>query len=172
MKLRHARAVAVCAVALVALTGARGSGGGGCDGGSSSSSSGSHRDSDDGTDSTSGGSTGVTTGGASGGNSALRDVKIKECGFDAAGKNMTATLTVENDSALTDYEYDITVAFKGTAGDTGSATATAGTATVTDFPVPSGEKAETEATTPYTGTGDGSEVTRCEVRRAGRTSTG
>ncbi|MEU8350084.1 hypothetical protein [Streptomyces sp. NPDC048845] len=171
MKLRHVRAVAVCAVALVALTGARGSGGGGCDGSSSSSSSGSHRDSDDDTDSTSGGSTGGTSGGGSG-NSALRDVKIKECGFDAAGENMTATLTVENDSALTDYAYDITVAFKGSAGGTGSATETAGTATVTDFSVPSGEKAETEATTPYTGTGDGSEVTRCEVRTASRTSVG
>ncbi|MCC3653329.1 hypothetical protein LIX60_18050 [Streptomyces sp. S07_1.15] len=165
MKLRHVRTVAVCALVLVTLTGARGSrSGGGCDdnsgSGSHSSSGGSYGDSG----SSSSGGSGVTSGGSGSRNSALRDITIDTCGFDASGKNMTATLRVDNTAGSLDYEYDITVVFKETSG------VTAGTARVDDFPVTSGRTGTTEATTPYTGTGDGSEVTKCEVRRASRSS--
>ncbi|MCC9740929.1 hypothetical protein [Streptomyces sp. MNU89] len=167
MKLRHVRTVAVCALVLVTLTGARGSrSGGGCDDNSSSSHSSSGGSYGDSGSSSSGGSSGsgVTSGGSGSRNSALRDVTIDTCGFDASGKNMTATLRVDNTTGSLDYEYDITVVFKETSG------VTAGTARVDDFPVTSGRTGTTEATTPYTGTGDGSEVTKCEVRRASRSS--
>ncbi|WP_030548716.1 hypothetical protein [Streptomyces albus] len=171
MQLRHVRAVAVCALVIVALTGARGSrgGGGGCDD-NSSGSSGSHSSSGgsygDSGSSSSGGSSvsGVTSGGSGGNRSALRDITIDTCGFDASGKNMTATLSVDNSTGSVDYEYDITVVFQETSGTT------AGTARVDDFSVPAGRTGKTDASTPYTGSGDGSEVTKCHVKRASRSN--
>ncbi|MBQ0988286.1 hypothetical protein KBZ10_28030 [Streptomyces sp. F63] len=170
MKLRHVRAVAVCALVIVALTGARGSrSGGGCD--DNSGSSGSHSSSSGGSygdsgSSSSGGSSvsGVTSGGSSGNRSALRDITIDTCGFDASGKNMTATLSIDNSTGSLDYEYDVTVVFKETSGTT------VGTARADDVSVPAGRTGKADATTPYTGTGDGSEVTKCTVKRASRST--
>ncbi|MFB7028473.1 MULTISPECIES: hypothetical protein [unclassified Streptomyces] len=164
MKMRHVRALAVFGVALVALTGARGSGGGGCDnhsssGSSSSSSSGgsgSHHDSDD-NNGTSGGS---VSGGSSSANKALRDITIDKCAYDAATKNLTARITIKNDGVL-DYDYDVTLQFKGTS-------AVAATATTTDIAVTAGASESVDMTTEYPGTGDGSEYTKCEVTRANR----
>ncbi|MFJ6251566.1 MULTISPECIES: hypothetical protein [unclassified Streptomyces] len=166
MKMRHVRALAVFGVALVTLTGARGSGGGGCDnhsssGSSSSSSSssggsGSHHDNDD-DNGTSGGS---ASGGSGSANKALRDITIDTCAYDAASKNLTARITVKNDGVL-DYDYDVTLRFKGTS-------AVPATATTTDIAVTAGASKSVDMTTAYPGTGDGSEYTKCEVTRANR----
>ncbi|MFC8174096.1 hypothetical protein [Streptomyces sp. NPDC057325] len=161
MKMRHVRALAVFGVALVALTGARGSGGGGCDnhsssGSSSSGGSGSHHDNDD-DNGTSGGS---VSGGSGSANKALRDITIDTCAYDAASKNLTARITVKNDGVL-DYDYDVTLQFKGTS-------AVPATATTTDIAVTAGASKSVDMTTAYPGTGDGSEYTKCEVTRASR----
>ncbi|MFJ4340849.1 hypothetical protein [Streptomyces sp. NPDC088915] len=158
MKIRHVRALAVFGIALVALTGARGSGGGGCSShsGSSSSSGGSHHDNDD-NGSTSGGS---ASGGSSSANKALRDITIDTCAYDAATKNLTARVTIKNDGVL-DYDYDVTLQFKGTS-------AVSATATTTDVAVTAGASKSVDVTTAYPGTGDGSEYTKCEVTRANR----
>ncbi|MET9935560.1 MULTISPECIES: hypothetical protein [unclassified Streptomyces] len=158
MKIRHVRALAVFGIALVALTGARGSGGGGCSShsGSSSSSGGSHHDNDD-NGSTSGGS---VSGGSSSANKALRDITIDTCAYDAATKNLTARITIKNDGVL-DYDYDVTLQFKGTS-------AVSATATTTDIAVTAGASKSVDVTTAYPGTGDGSEYTKCEVTRANR----
>ncbi|RSS44534.1 hypothetical protein [Streptomyces sp. WAC08241] len=159
MKKRHVRALAVFGIALVALTGARGSGGGGCgshSGSSSSSGGGSHHDNDD-NGSTSGGS---VSGGSSGADKAIRDITIATCAYDAATKNLTARITVKNDGVL-DYDYDVTLKFKGTS-------AVPATATTNDIAVAAGASRSVDLTTAYPGTGDGSEYTECEVTRASR----
>ncbi|MFJ8132309.1 hypothetical protein [Streptomyces hydrogenans] len=168
MKLRHARAIAVFGIAVLALTGARGSHGGGCDNSSSGSSSssssssssggsGSHSDNDNDSNATSGGS---LPGGGGSADKAARDVTIDKCAYDAATKNLTAKITVKNDGAL-DYDYSVTMKFTG-------AGATSATAVKTGIAVTAGSSVSTELTTPYPGTGDGSEYTKCEVSRAGR----
>ncbi|MEX0168464.1 hypothetical protein [Streptomyces sp. LMG1-1-1.1] len=159
MKLRHVRAIAVFGIAVVALTGARGSHGGSCGGSSSgggSHSNGNHSD-DDGTSGTSGGS---VPGGSSSARKAERDVTINECTYDAASKNLVARITVNNDGVL-DYDYSVTMKFTG-------GTATPASATKTAIAVAAGASEKAELTTPYTGTGDGSEYTKCEVSRASR----
>ncbi|MFB7279203.1 hypothetical protein ACFCZV_18995 [Streptomyces hydrogenans] len=162
VKLRHARAIAVFGIAVLALTGARGSHGGGCDNSSSGSSSssggsGSHSDNDNDSNATSGGS---LPGGGSSADKAARDVTIDKCAYDAATKKLTAKITVRNDGAL-DYDYSVTMKFTG-------AGATAATAVKTGIAVTAGSSVSTELTTPYPGTGDGSEYTKCEVSRASR----
>lgn len=153
-------------IVLVALTGARGSGGGGCGGSSSSgsSSSGGSHDNDSDT-TTSGGSTGSVTGGSSA-NKALRDVTIDSCGLDAAGKNLTAKITVNNSDSLA-YAYDVNLEFKG---DLGDSTVTRATARIDDLQVAAGTSAKGEATTAYPGSGNGSEYKKCEVVSASRTA--
>ncbi|MEU1277330.1 hypothetical protein [Streptomyces sp. NPDC005805] len=161
MKIRHVRAIAVFGIALVALTGARGSGGGGCDNSSSSSSSssgGSHRDDD-----TSGGSGGSVPGGGSSADKAIRDVTIDECAYDAATRNLVARISVDND-APTDYEYLVTLEFSGDSGST----VVPVTATESGISVTANGTASTEVSAPYSGSGDGSEYTRCEVGRVTR----
>jgi hypothetical protein len=165
VKIRHVRAIAVFGIAIVALTGARGSHGGSCGGsssnGSSSSSSGGSHDNDT---TTSGGSTGSVTGGSSA-NKAERDVRIDECGLDAAGTNLTAKITITNSDSLA-YSYDVSLKFKG---DLGDAVNTA-IARVDDLQVAAGGTQTGEASTPYTGSGDGSEYKKCEVVSASRTA--
>ncbi|QES09023.1 hypothetical protein DEJ44_27645 [Streptomyces venezuelae] len=163
MKMRHVRAIAVFGIAVVALTGARGSHGGSCGGGSSSSGgSSSNHNSDN--DSTSGGTSGGSLpGGSSSANKAIRDVTIDDCKYDAATKNLVARITVKNDGAL-DYAYSVTMKFKGEAGGT----TVPATATKTGIAVASGASASAELTTPYPGSGDGSEYIECEVDRASR----
>ncbi|MFF2774715.1 hypothetical protein ACFVU3_07390 [Streptomyces sp. NPDC058052] len=164
MKLRHVRAVAVFGIAVLALTGARGSNGGGCDnssgsGSSSSSSSGGSHNGDD--DAGSGGSGGSVSGGGSGSaDKAARDVTIDTCAYDPATKNLTARVTIKNDGAL-DYDYSVTMKFTG-------GSATPATAVKTGIAVAAGATAKAELATPYPGTGDGSEYTKCEVTRANR----
>jgi hypothetical protein len=165
VKIRHVRAIAVFGIAIVALTGARGSHGGSCGGsssnGSSNSSSGGSHDNDT---TTSGGSTGSVTGGSSA-NKAERDVRIDECKLDASGKNLTAKITVTNSDSLT-YDYDVSLQFKG---DLGESVNTA-IAKVDDLKVAAGASGTSVATTPYTGSGDGSEYKKCEVISASRTA--
>ncbi|MFF5505306.1 hypothetical protein ACF1E9_23215 [Streptomyces roseolus] len=163
MKLRHARAIAVFGIAVFALTGARGSGGGGCDNHSSGSSSssgstsgGSHSDSD--SSSSSGGVS--VPGGGSSADKAARDVTIDKCAYDAATKKLTAKITVKNDGSL-DYDYSVTMKFTGGG-------AVPATAVKTGIAVTAGSSTSAELTTPYPGTGDGSEYTKCEVTRASR----
>ncbi|MFD6246838.1 hypothetical protein [Streptomyces roseolus] len=161
MKLRHARAIAVFGIAVLALTGARGSGGGGCDNNSSGSSSssgggGSHSDSDS---SSSSGGVSVPGGGGSA-DKAARDITIDKCAYDAATKKLTARITVKNDGSL-DYDYSVTMKFTGS----GAVTRTAFKAGIA---VTAGSSVEAELTTPYLGSGDGSEYTKCEVDRASR----
>jgi hypothetical protein len=162
VKIRHVRAIAVFGIALVALTGARGSSGGSCGGGSSNGSSGG---SDNGSSSTSGGTTGSVTGGSSA-NKAERDVRIDECGLDAAGKNLTAKITVTNNDSLA-YAYDVSLQFKG---DLGASDVNLAIAKVADLQVASGASETTVASTPYTGSGNGSEYKKCEVTSASRTA--
>ncbi|MFF3323040.1 hypothetical protein [Streptomyces sp. NPDC002889] len=172
MKIRHVRAIAVFGIAVVALTGARGSHGGSCGGGSSSNSSssggsstgGSHHDSDSDNTSTAGG--GSVSGGGSSANKALRDITIDKCGLDAAGKNLTAKLTIRNSDSLT-YNYDASVQFKGELGGPSAGLAVAKAVNVTVEP---GASEITEVSTPYTGKGDGSEYKKCEVISASRTA--
>ncbi|MEW2081585.1 hypothetical protein [Streptomyces sp. NPDC005283] len=167
MKIRHVRAIAVFGIAVVALTGARGSHGGSCGGGSShsgsSSSSGGGSHNND--NATSGGSTGSLSGGSSA-HRAERDVKIEECGLDASGKNLTAKITVTNNDSLA-YKYDVSLQFKGDLGDTKVNLAIA---KVEDLKVSPGASAPGKASTPYTGSGDGSEYKKCEVISASRTA--
>ncbi|MFF0550226.1 hypothetical protein ACFYUL_14805 [Streptomyces sp. NPDC004311] len=177
MKLRHVRAVAVFGIAVVALTGARGSHGGSCGGGSShssgSGSSGSSSTSggttggshDNDTTSSSSSSGGTTVSGASGKDKAERDIRIDACKLDAAGKNLVAKLTVTNSGSL-DQTYNITMKFRGDA----AATASNAQARVSGFTVKAGASRQTEATTPYTGKGDGSEFKECVVASASKSS--
>ncbi|MGW6392989.1 hypothetical protein ACWFR1_21335 [Streptomyces sp. NPDC055103] len=157
MKMRHVRAIAVAAVAVVALTGARGSSGGSC-GGSSGSSGSNHSDNDN--SSTSGGS---VPGGSSSADKAIRDVTIDECKYDQSTKKLVARITVKNDGSL-DYDYNVTMKFKGAAGGS----VTPATAIKAGIAVAAGASVSAEVTTPYIGTGDGSEYTACEVTRASR----
>ncbi|MEU9982304.1 hypothetical protein [Streptomyces sp. NPDC050856] len=192
MKLRHVRSVAVLGVVMIALTGARGSGGGGCGGGSSHSGSGDSGGTSGGSSSTggydsssgsgtsggydgstssggtsgshsdssgSGGSSGVTVPGSSSSHRAMRDVKIDECRMDASGRNLTARITVTNSGSL-DYTYDVTLQFKGATGDPNVHRAVA---EVDDLLVRGSGSRTATASTPYTGSGDGSEYTRCAV---------
>ncbi|MEU4270942.1 hypothetical protein [Streptomyces sp. NPDC026092] len=162
MKLRHVRAIAVFGIALVALTGARGSHGGSCGGGSSSSSSNSSSSggSDSGSSSTSGG---VTTGGVGGSSrdKAKRDVRIDECKVSADGKNLVAKVTITNSDSSA-YLYDVSLQFKG------DPSAPVAMAKADDVRVEAGGSKSAEATTPYTGTGNGSEYTECVVVDADR----
>ncbi|MFF1508092.1 hypothetical protein [Streptomyces sp. NPDC058326] len=161
MKMRHVRAIAVFGIAVVALTGARGSNGGGCDNNSSSGSSSSSNNND--SDSTSGGTSGGSLpGGSSSADKAARDVTIDECKYDPATKNLVARITVKNDGAM-DYDYNVTMKFTGAGSDVLPMTAIE-----TGIAVASGASAKAELTTPYAGTGDGSEYTKCEVSRASR----
>ncbi|MEV6734360.1 MULTISPECIES: hypothetical protein [unclassified Streptomyces] len=176
MKLRHVRAIAVFGVAVVALTGARGSHGASCGGshGSSSSHSSSSGGSSSGTTgSTTGGSgsgsdssgtssgNSSVTGGSSSANKAERDIKIDKCRLDESGKNLVARLTVTNSGSLS-YTYNITMKFEGAPGSS----ALAATARVTNLTVKAGGSQQAEATTPYTGKGDGSEYKECVVSSA------
>ncbi|MGW8601610.1 hypothetical protein ACWGLB_22060 [Streptomyces sp. NPDC055893] len=160
--MRHVRAIAVFGIAVVALTGARGSHGGSCGGSSSGGSSSSNHNSDN--DSTSGGTSGGShPGGSSSADKAIRDVTINECKFDPATKNLVARVTVKNDGVL-DYDYTVTMKFKGDAGGT----AVPASATKTAIKVAAGASVNAELATAYPGTGDGSEYTKCEVSRASR----
>ncbi|MFC9295073.1 hypothetical protein ACFTWH_18470 [Streptomyces sp. NPDC057011] len=181
MKLRHVRAIAVFGVAVVALTGARGSHGASCGGshGSSSSHSGSSGSSGTSSSGTTGGSdssgtTGSTTtgsssgtpsvtGGSSSANKAERDIKIDKCRLDDSGKKLVAQLTVTN-SGSSNYTYNITMKFEGAPGS-GVLPATARVANLT---VKAGGSQQAEATTPYTGKGDGSEYKECVVSSASK----
>ncbi|MEU8824967.1 hypothetical protein [Streptomyces sp. NPDC048636] len=123
MKLRHARAIAVCAVVLVALTGARRSGGGGCDDNdndhSSSSSSGGGITS--GGLSTGGnGSTGSTPGatptGGSRNDDATQEIKIVKCTVaPSETMGLIVDYTVTN-SASYDATYHVSFDFTDTYG--------------------------------------------------------
>lgn len=164
MKLRHVRAVAVFGIAVVALTGARGSHGGSCGGGhssGSSSSGGSHNSDGDSNSSSSSGGSSVPGGSSS--NKAERDIKIDACKLDDAGKNLVAKLTVTNSGSV-DYTYSITMKFRGDA----ATSATPAQARVTGLKVKAGASAPAEATTPYTGKGDGSEYKECVVDTASK----
>ncbi|GGS17215.1 hypothetical protein [Streptomyces nojiriensis] len=177
MKLRHVRAVAVFGIAIFALTGARGSHGGSCGGGSHSSGSGSSGSSSSsggshGSDSTSGstGSTGSSTSGSSvtggsGNNKAERDIKIDACKMDASGKNLVAKITVTNSGSV-DYTYNITMKFRGSA----TSAATPAQAKVAALTVKAGASKQAEATTAYTGKGDGSEYKECVVDSASKSA--
>ncbi|MFE1871728.1 hypothetical protein ACFW9N_12660 [Streptomyces sp. NPDC059496] len=173
MKLRHVRAVAVFGIAIFALTGARGSHGGSCGGSSHSSSSGSGGSSggtssgSNGSDST-GGSTGSSSGsssvtGGSSNNKAERDIKIDACKMDASGKNLVAKITVTNSGSV-DYTYNITMKFRGSA----ASAATPAQAKVAALTVKAGASKQAEATTAYTGKGDGSEYKECVVDSASK----
>ncbi|MFD7911017.1 hypothetical protein ACFV30_09835 [Streptomyces sp. NPDC059752] len=173
MKLRHVRAVAVFGIAIFALTGARGSHGGSCGGSSHSSSSGSGGSSSSsggtssGSDSTSG-STGSSSGsssvtGGSSNNKAERDIKIDACKMDASGKNLVAKITVTNSGSV-DYTYNITMKFRGSA----ASAATPAQAKVAALTVKAGASKQAEATTAYTGKGDGSEYKECVVDSASK----
>ncbi|MFE5495213.1 hypothetical protein ACFQ7Z_35370 [Streptomyces virginiae] len=180
MKFRHVRAIAVFGIAIVALTGARGSHGASCGGGSHSSSSSSSSggsssggsstsgssgsDSTSGTSGTSSSSGGTTTGGTSR-DKAERDIKIDSCKLDSSGKNLVARLTVTNSGSL-DQTYSITMKFNPAAGSS----AVAAQARVTGLKVKAGASAQTEATAPYTGKGDGSEYKECVVSTASKSS--
>ncbi|GAA2624676.1 hypothetical protein [Streptomyces spororaveus] len=176
MKLRHVRAVAVFGIAIFALTGARGSHGGSCGGSShssgssgGSSSSGGTTGGSHGSDSTSG-STGSSTGspsvtGGSGNNKAERDIKIDACKMDASGKNLVARITVTNSGSV-DYTYNITMKFRGDA----TSAAAPSQARVSALTVKAGASKQTEATTPYTGKGDGSEYKECVVDSASKSA--
>lgn len=163
MNKRHIRAIAVFGIAVFALTGARGSHGGSCGGsssGSSGSSSGSNHSDNDNSSSTSGGS---LPGGSSSANKAIRDVTIDECKYDESTKKLVARITVKNDGSL-DYDYNVTMKFKGAAGGD----VVPATAIKAGIAVAGGASVSAEVTTPYIGTGDGSEYTQCEVTRASR----
>ncbi|MFA7766164.1 hypothetical protein [Streptomyces sp. NRRL S-448] len=180
MKLRHVRAVAVFGIAIFALTGARGSHGGSCGGSSHSSGSGSS-----GSSSSSGGTTGGTSGsdstggstsstgsssgssvtGGSSNNKAERDIKINECKLDASGKNLVAKITVTNSGSV-DYTYNITMQFRGDA----TSAATPAQAKVAALTVKAGASKQAEATTAYTGKGDGSEYKKCTVDSASKSA--
>ncbi|MFD9036039.1 hypothetical protein ACFVZW_33610 [Streptomyces sp. NPDC059567] len=176
MKLRHVRAIAVFGIALVALTGARGSNGGSCGGSSSGGSSSSSSGGSDSSSSSSGGSSsggsdgsssssgGLTTGGVGGSSKdkAQRDVRIDECKLSDDRKNLVAKVTITNSDSSA-YLYDVSLQFKG------DASANVAIAKADDVRVEAGASKATEATTPYTGTGDGSEYTRCVVVDADRT---
>ncbi|OEJ95753.1 hypothetical protein J116_015965 [Streptomyces thermolilacinus SPC6] len=171
MKMRHVRAVAVFGVVLIALTGARGSGGGSCDGSSSSGSSssssggsstgGSDTDNNGSDNNGSSSSGGGSVPGGSGSNSAMRDIRIDTCKYDAAAQKLVARLTVTNDGSL-DHTYDAAVQFKGAAGS--------GTpevmAFLDDLAVPANGTKTTDVTAPYSGTQNGSEYTQCVVTKA------
>ncbi|MCX2183295.1 hypothetical protein KV205_22580 [Streptomyces sp. SKN60] len=166
MKLRHVRAIAVFGLAVFALTGARGSHGASCGGGSSHGSGGSSSHSSSGSDgsSTSGSSGSVSGVGGSSRDRAMRDIKIDECALSSDGKQLVAKLTFTNSDSSA-YLYDATLQFKGAAGKT----VDLAIAQVSDLRVEGGASKSTEASTPYTGKGDGSEYTRCEVAFANRT---
>lgn len=172
VKLRHVRAVAVFGIAVFALTGARGSHGGSCDSSSSSGSSssssgggGTGGSNDGGSSSTSSGgssSGGSATGGSSS-NKAERDIKIDSCKLDDSRKNLVARITVTNSGSV-GYTYNITMKFRGDA----ASTATPATARVTGLTVKAGASQQAEATTTYTGKGDGSEYKECVVSSASK----
>ncbi|MEU9144579.1 hypothetical protein [Streptomyces sp. NPDC048349] len=174
MKLRHVRAVAVFGIAVFALTGARGSHGASCGGSSGSHSSsssssggttGGNSDSSSTSTSTSGSTSGSSVPGGSSSNKAERDIKIDSCKLDDAGKNLVAKLTVTNSGSV-DYTYNITMKFRGDA----TSTAVSAQAKVAGLAVKAGASKQAEATTPYTGKGDGSEYKECVVSSASKSA--
>lgn len=165
MKLRHVRAIAVFGIAVVALTGARGSHGASCGGGHGSSNNSSHSSSGSDGNSSSSSSGSVSGVGGSSRDRASRDVKIDECALSADGKKLVAKVTISNSSSSA-YLYDVTLQFKGDAGKS----VDLALAQVSDLRVEGGASKSAEASTPYTGSGNGSEYTRCEVTFADRTS--
>lgn len=104
-------------------------------------------------------------GGSSSNNKAERDIKIDSCKLDDTRKNLVARITVTNSGSL-DYTYNITMKFQG---DTTSS-ANLAQAKVTGLTVKAGASRQTEATTPYTGKGDGSEYKECVVSTAAKSS--
>ncbi|MFG2286586.1 hypothetical protein ACGFOU_11085 [Streptomyces sp. NPDC048595] len=128
MKIRHVRAVAVCALVVVALTGARGSHGGGCGGshGSSSSSGGEYSSGStssggySSSGSTTGGTTtsGTTTGSPSSGSTTPpeSDIRITDCQVDSAAATLTAKLSVTNGNSTSPATYNGSVRFTDASG--------------------------------------------------------
>ncbi|MFB7353368.1 hypothetical protein [Streptomyces gardneri] len=110
--------------------------------------------------STSGGS---PPGGSGSADKAIRDVTIDECTYDSATKNLVAKITVKNDGSM-DYDYSVSMKFKGAAGGD----VIPRTAFEAGIAVAAGASQSVEVTTPYIGTGDGSECTECEVSRVSR----
>ncbi|MGW6567838.1 hypothetical protein [Streptomyces sp. NPDC054975] len=92
----------------------------------------------------------------------MRDVRIDECKLSADRKNLVAKVTITNSDSSA-YLYDVSLQFKG------APSAAIAMAQVDDLRVEGGASKPTEATTPYTGTGDGSEYTECVVVSADRT---
>ncbi|MFF8290975.1 hypothetical protein ACF068_17340 [Streptomyces sp. NPDC016309] len=78
--------------------------------------------------------------------------------MDDSGKNLVARLTVTNSGSL-DQTYNVTMKFRGTSAATAYAS-------VTGLTVKAGASQQAEATTTYTGTGDGSEYKECVVSTA------
>ncbi|MFV2119815.1 hypothetical protein ACE14D_15800 [Streptomyces sp. Act-28] len=161
--MRHVRAVAVLGVVLITLTGARGSGGGGCSGSGGSSSSSSSGGGSGGSDNNGSSSGGGSVPGGSSSDSAMRDIRIDTCEYDAGTRKLVARLTVTNDGSL-DYAYDATVQFKGAAGSSTPQVV----AFLDDLAVPANGTKTTDVTAPYTGTRNGSEYTQCVVTKAKR----
>ena len=136
-------------------------GSGGSHGSSHSSSSGGTSGGSHDSNSTSGStSSGTVSGGSSSNNKAERDIKIDNCKMDAASKKMVARLTVTNSGSV-DYTYNITMKFRGA-----TSTADLAQANVTALKVKAGASQQAEATTAYTGKGDGSEFKECVVGSA------
>ncbi len=127
MKIRHVRAVAVCALVVVALTGARHSHGGGCGGSHSSSSSSSSSGGEYSSGSTSSGgysssgsttTSGTTTGSPSSGSTTPpeSDIRITDCQVDSAAATLTAKLSVTNGNSTSPATYNGSVRFTDASG--------------------------------------------------------
>ncbi|AOP49291.1 hypothetical protein [Streptomyces lydicus] len=127
MKIRHVRAVTVCALVVVALTGARHSHGGGCGSShsSSSSSSGGYSGSSggygsSGTTTSSGSTVGSPTAGST--TSPEADIRITDCQVDNAAGTLSARLSVTNGNTRGMATYNGTVQFTdGSGGYVGTA---------------------------------------------------
>ncbi|MGP8298474.1 hypothetical protein ACTPOK_11100 [Streptomyces inhibens] len=144
MKLRHVRAVAVCALVVVALTGARHSHGGGCGSSHSSGTSGTSGEySSSGTSGTSGGysSSGSTTSSGTTGGSPTAgsttppesDIRITDCQVDSAAGTLSAKLSVTNGNSQGTATYNGTVEFTDETG------ATFGSALISSVQVAAGQ---------------------------------
>ncbi|MGW7356135.1 hypothetical protein ACWGI0_05505 [Streptomyces sp. NPDC054802] len=90
-------------------------------------------------------------------------MSITECKYDPATKNLTAKISIDNSGTL-DYDYNVTMKFTGGAGST----VVPATAMKAGIAVAADATRAAELTTPYTGSGDGSEYTKCEVTRVSR----
>ncbi|MGW9044865.1 hypothetical protein ACWGQL_20230 [Streptomyces lydicus] len=116
MKVRHVRAVTVCALVVVALTGARHSPGGGC--GHSSSSSGGYSTSGGYSSSGSTTSSGSTVGSPTAGSTTPpeADIRITDCQVDNAAGTLSARLSVTNGNTGSAATYNGTVQFTDASG--------------------------------------------------------